>query len=169
MRFDRAFWLDARRRNFIYLSDRYGELPVYFNLLPFTHTPTLLCFYGGSYARAAAQLSDEQIVARAVAILTEIFGAVVTPPLSYLRTRWYTDPFARGSYSYVPVGASLADVDQLAQPVGERLLFAGEATVREYYGTVAAAMISGLREAKRLLGRGQIDLITGPAPEIGCS
>ena len=39
---------------------------------------------------------------------------------------------------------------QLGEPVGERLLFAGEATVPEYYGTVHAALVSGLREARRI-------------------
>jgi len=59
-------------------------------------------------------------------------------------------------------------MDELGAPVGERLLFAGEATVPAYYGTVAAAMLSGLRETRRLLGREQIDLTTGPSPALGC-
>ena len=38
-----------------------------------------------------------------------------------------------------------------AEPESERLYFAGEATIREYEGTVHGAWLSGLREAERLL------------------
>ena len=42
-------------------------------------------------------------------------------------------------------------MDTLADPVGGRVLFAGEATNASYYGTLHGAMLSGIREAKRLL------------------
>jgi polyamine oxidase len=40
----------------------------------------------------------------------------------------------------------------LAEPVSERLLFAGEATHEEFFATVHGAYMSGIREAKRILG-----------------
>lgn len=169
LEFERSFWSEARRRNFVYLSDRYGEFPLYFDLGRYTRRPTLLCFYGGRFAREAAALDDEQVTTRVLQILEQMFPGAVHPPVRVARTRWFSDPFSYGSYSYVPVGASLEDMDRLGDPVGARLLFAGEATVPAYYGTVAAAMISGLREARRLLGRSAIDLSTGPAPDVGCS
>jgi len=58
--------------------------------------------------------------------------------------------FSRGSYSNVPVGASYADYRALARPVGETLLFAGEATSATYPATVHGAYLSGLREARRV-------------------
>lgn len=36
----------------------------------------------------------------------------------------------RGSYSFVAVGASAGEYDTLAEPVGQRLLFAGEHTCK---------------------------------------
>jgi monoamine oxidase len=42
----------------------------------------------------------------------------------------------------------------LGAPEGTTLLFAGEATEPEYYGTVHAALLSGLREARRIGGEG---------------
>ena len=168
LRFERAFWLEPERRTTVYLSDTYGELPIYFDLTRFSGAPTLLCFCGGSFARRLASQDDAQVRTRVLAILREMFGDDVPPATQFVRTRWYADPFALGSYSYIPVGASAADMDALGAPVGERLLFAGEATVPAYYGTVAAAMLSGLREARRLLGRESFDLTTGPAPMLGC-
>ena len=42
--------------------------------------------------------------------------------------------------------------DTLPEPVGARLLFAGEATSEDYPSTVHGAYLSGLREAERVLG-----------------
>lgn len=39
----------------------------------------------------------------------------------------------------------------LGDAVGERLMFAGEATNPEWFGTVHGAYLSGLREADRIL------------------
>jgi monoamine oxidase len=41
--------------------------------------------------------------------------------------------------------------DTLAEPVGERLYFAGEHTNRLYRGTVHGAFLSGLEAAKEVL------------------
>ena len=76
-----------------------------------------------------------------------------------------------GSYIYLPVGASVADIDALALPVGDRLLFAGEATSRSYSGYVHGAVLTGIREAERLLGKeGQgVELESGLVVELGCN
>ena len=72
-------------------------------------------------------------------------------PTQTLTTRWEDEPFSRGVYSHVAVGASSADYDVMAEPLWEeRLLFAGEATCREHPATVAGAFISGVREAGRV-------------------
>ena len=66
-------------------------------------------------------------------------------------TRWAEDPFARGSYSYLHVGASPDDHDLLGTPSG-RVQLAGEATWSDDPATVHGALLSGLRAAGRLLG-----------------
>ena len=53
---------------------------------------------------------------------------------------WSDDAFARGSYSYLGVGSTPADVECLAAPLGDGALrFAGEATSREHLATAAGA------------------------------
>lgn len=168
-RFERSFWREARRRNFVYLSDTYGEFPFFFDYTTYGGTPALVGFYSGTFARAQATRSDEEVRDRVMAIFTEIYGSGIGAPTHFARTHWTTDPLAGGSYSYVPVGGSLSDMDILGEPAGERLLFAGEATVPAYYGTVHAAFISGVREAKRLLQTESVQLSSGPAPEVGCA
>ncbi len=79
-------------------------------------------------------------------------------------TRWAEDPFALGSYSYLAVGSSPADRDALAEPIDDRLLFAGEATSSGGYpGTVHGALRSGVREAERVGALG----IDGPVVVVG--
>jgi N1-acetylpolyamine oxidase len=38
-------------------------------------------------------------------------------PKSVLRSCWHSAPYTRGSYSYVAVGSTGADIDLLAQPL----------------------------------------------------
>jgi Flavin containing amine oxidoreductase len=64
--------------------------------------------------------------------------------------------FAMGSYAYIAVGTTPADLDVLAEPVDDRLFFAGEATVRAHWATVHRAYVSGLREAAPISGRREI-------------
>lgn len=76
-------------------------------------------------------------------------------------TRWRQDEYARGSYSYVAAGSSGNDYDFLAAPVSParngpmvprpRLFFAGEHTMRNYPATVHGALLSGLREAGKVI------------------
>ncbi|MBA0657767.1 hypothetical protein Goklo_010034 [Gossypium klotzschianum] len=79
-----------------------------------------------------------------------------------LKSKWGSDPLFLGSYSYVAVGSSGADLDTMAEPLPKlgstdsdhhplQILFAGEATHRTHYSTTHGAYFSGLREANRLL------------------
>src|SRR5688572_20933263 len=72
---------------------------------------------------------------------------VLPEPDGWLVTRWAADPFALGSYSFLPPGATPDDRKALAAPVGDRLFFAGEATSVEYPATVHGAYLSGRRAA----------------------
>jgi monoamine oxidase len=67
-------------------------------------------------------------------------------------TRWASDPFTCGAYSHVPPGGSYDDYHTLAQPIGRRLFFAGEATSIRYPSTVHGAYESGERAAQEVLG-----------------
>ena len=74
-------------------------------------------------------------------------GRRVPEPLAMIRTSWSADPWARGSYSFLPVGADPALRADLAQPIGDRLFIAGEATSSSAPATVHGALESGRRVA----------------------
>ena len=76
--------------------------------------------------------------------------SVVPDPVAVACTRWGGDANAARSSSYVAVGASGDDYDELGRPEG-RVLFAGEHTCREHPDTVGGAMLSGWRAARHAM------------------
>src|SRR5262249_51224561 len=80
----------------------------------------------------------------------KIFGRGIPDPESLVTTRWSQDIFSYGSYSYLSVGATGEDYEAMAQPVADRLFFAGEATHSKYLATTHGAYLSGIREANRI-------------------
>jgi len=143
LKFDQPFWPDA---DVIGLAGSDQPVSMLINGETFADAPLLVGLRGGSDARAREALNDQDAVAQVVAALK------APNPTGSLVTRWAEDPFARGSYSFVAVGSSPDDMEVLGEPVGERLLFAGEATNPEYFATVHGAYLSGVREAERILG-----------------
>ncbi|MEN9785788.1 MAG: hypothetical protein RLZZ299_1052 [Pseudomonadota bacterium] len=132
-------------------ADGEGVFPEFHDLSDLAGAPVLVGLYAGGFARELqAGADDAEIVAAALAVLAEVHGTAVPDPVATLVTHWTRDPYARGSYVYLPPGATLDDIAALAEPEGERLLFAGDSTVPDAYGNVHAAVRSGLREARRL-------------------
>jgi lysine-specific histone demethylase 1 len=59
----------------------------------------------GEAALSFEQQSTESMVAACMALLRRCFGKRVPEPISTHCTAWQSDEFAKGSYSYVGVGA----------------------------------------------------------------
>ena len=145
--FDDMFWDDVTLIN--YMSSDGSPMWEFFNLNGFGK-PILLGFTAGDHARQVEQLSDEQIVSEAMSHLEKMYGDETLQPVDYLRTKWSSDPFAKGAYSYAGVGTLESDYAALAAPVMDRVFFAGEATYIENLATVNGAYLSGLREAANI-------------------
>ncbi|CAI5532983.1 unnamed protein product [Closterium sp. Naga37s-1] len=112
----------------------------------------------GEYAERMAKMSDEEVINDAKAKMARMFPQYRKKPLEPLATwiqRWTAEPYSRGAYSYARVGVRgnedhCTDYDVMALPEG-RVLFAGEHTIWQYQATVHGALLSGVREAKRVL------------------
>jgi monoamine oxidase len=100
----------------------------------------------------AAELRERAMVAAAKALGVE--EAVVRAELrGFYAHNWSTDDRSRGAYSWVPVGGLEASAE-MCVPVGDVLFFAGEHTdTTGHWGTVHAALGSGLRAARQILER----------------
>jgi polyamine oxidase len=94
----------------------------------------------------------------ALGMLAEAVGGPCPAPTAIAVTSWASDPYSRGAYTHIPPGADPADADLLGEPVGGRLLFAGEHTQSARLAYADGAMTSGIREAKRLLRRPDVRL-----------
>jgi len=114
--------------------------------------PILLGFNAAAFGRAIESWSDEQIVASAMQTLRTLFGRGIPDPTDYQITRWASDPFARGSYSFNALGSLPAMRNDLARSIDGRIFFAGEATAPDYFGTVHGAYLSGVRAAQEIIG-----------------
>ena len=109
---------------------------------------------GGPRSQALDGMDAEEIGRRACATLGKIFGLETDYVLKLLMGcythDWKHDAFTRGAYSYVGTGGLNAS-RQMTDPVADTLYFAGEHTdVTGHWGTVHAAMRSGLRAAAQI-------------------
>ena len=131
-----------------YVSERAADLPMF---LTVPGQPVLMGFVGGPPAKRFEARGERATVAEAHRLLKRMLGSGLPAPTRSVVTRWAHDPFAYGSYSHVPVGATSKAYDALAAPAHERLFFAGEATNRQYRATVHGALMSGLRAVQQAL------------------
>ena len=126
------------------------QIPEYYTLDQAVGVPILFGFTAGAQARRFEQLDLPTISASTMASFRKIFGRSVPEPEIVMQTRWSSDPYSYGSYSYISLGAKTEYYDTLARPIDNRVFFAGEATHRTYPGTVHGAYLSGVREANRV-------------------
>jgi monoamine oxidase len=157
--FRTPFWEEierARYRGVSFFHSPETAFPTFWSALP-ERAPLLVAWAGGPKAARLSGAAAPEIVQQAVANLGSILGARAgiekRLAASWIHD-WQQDPFARGAYSYVAVGAHGAR-RALAEPLRDTLFFAGEAADYEgEHGTVAGALQSGTRAALEALRAG---------------
>ncbi|KAF2324655.1 hypothetical protein GH714_015946 [Hevea brasiliensis] len=134
-------------------TDRRGHCFMFWNVKKTVGAPVLIALVVGKAAVDGQRISSSDHVSHALMVLRKLFGEAVVPdPVASVVTDWGRDPFSYGAYSYVAIGSSGEDYDILGRPIENCLFFAGEATCKEHPDTVGGAMMSGLREAVRIIG-----------------
>ena len=149
LRFAKAFWpMDF---------DWFGQIPSdgrgwgeWVSLVRPLKQPVLIGFQAGPEADAVEALGDGQVIASAMAALRQLHGQAIPEPLGAQITRWRSDPFAVGAYSFQAVGSTPDMRRELARPIADRIFFAGEATSVDHFGTTHGAYLSGLRVAAEI-------------------
>lgn len=118
----------------------------------------LIAYAGGPQAESWLQRPEADVIDSLLAALSQAAGGDVRPHLvAAHRTGWRDHAWTRGSYSAaVPGGHAARRV--LAQPLHERILFAGEATHPTWFTAVHGAWASGERAAREAL-----DVLAGVA------
>jgi len=104
-------------------------------------------------------LSDDDLVKEVLRTLRTLFSDDAVPePLASKATRWGSDEFSRGCYTFLPPGTSDQDFHILQSPINGngdslvlegsetmRLFWAGEHTTSLHPSMAHGAMLSGIR------------------------
>ena len=113
-RFDERFWpTSARRMTFVSDDHRF---PTWIDTTHHAGHPTLIVFYNPLATPGMPRLSLDERAAVALDVLRTMIPDAPDPVAVHM-TDWTNDPLANGSYSYVPVGGSPADM-RPARPPG---------------------------------------------------
>ena len=113
--------------------------------------PIVEGFFGGRLARDLEEAGEAAFGQFAIDELAAHLGGDIRPRLRAIAvSAWHRDPFARGSYSHALPGKAGARAT-LADPVDDRLFFAGEACSLESFSTAHGAFETGVAAAEAVL------------------
>ncbi len=113
--------------------------------------PMIEGYFGGVLATELERQGLDGMTAFALDELAGLFGADLRKRLRPIaHSAWVLDPLANGSYSCALPGHA-DDRAVLAQPVDDRLFFAGEACSIEFFGTAQGAYLSAVAAADRII------------------
>lgn len=124
----------------------------------------LMSLVSGREAVACEWLSPEDVVQEVMETLRTMFSAIHVPhPTRWKTTKWGSDRFSRGSYTFLGPGTTDADFHILQSPCNGngdgillegsetmRLFFAGEHTTALHPSMAHGAMLSGIRAAREI-------------------
>jgi monoamine oxidase len=114
---------------------------------------TALCTIevAGKFGADLAASGEPEMVSFALDWLTGLYGADMRRAVKRTSaTRWNHEPWTLGAFSAAAPGGQWARA-ALAEPVRDRIFFAGEATHETLWGTVGGAWASGERAADAVL------------------
>ncbi|TAE03287.1 MAG: FAD-dependent oxidoreductase [Bacteroidetes bacterium] len=151
--FEKSFW-DNKVQYYGYTSPVLGMYNYFLNTRTFSDVNCLVTFGLGQYGLAMESQTNKQIQDDIMKILKKIFGNSIPNPKKMLITRWNSDKFSYGAYSYNAIGSDKNDYKELGKDLLNRVFFAGEHTSPEYRATVHGAYLSGIREAEKIMDLG---------------
>ena len=152
LQFSEAFW-PLNVQYFGFQSAVKGKWPYFMNYRTFSDQNMLLALSFGTYSSRVEAQPDAAIQAEIMDILSTMFGDEILQPEQLIVTRWSQDPHTLGAYSFIGSDVRPRDFNRLAQPVANRLFFAGEHTIFNYHGTVHGAYLSGISAAEKIIAR----------------
>jgi polyamine oxidase len=159
LRFDEPFWRTSGLPHAMIFPRDSGAPAVWaIGLDAFGAGPVLAFQIFHSAAGHVLGADPEDAAQWVLDLLADAIGRSCPAPAAVAVTSWANDRYSGGAYTHIPPGASPADADVLGEPIGGRVLFAGEHTQSRRLAYADGAMTSGIREAKRLIGQPSVRL-----------
>lgn len=131
------YWVDDQVFNVLNLSKIYQQ-------------PTYLMLFGGSMSAWIDHASDHDVWQMITNSVKHLHTLPIQPK-QLIITRWGSDPWSHGSFSFPSLQYSHALHDVFKRPIENRLFFAGEHCHPQYAGTVHGAYLSGRHTAEALM------------------
>lgn len=88
LQFDSCFWTKSLY-SICYASENRGEFRWFYNQLPSTDSPVLIGFLTAELARKMEELSDEEIVSKALKVLSTMYPGKMTKLVKSFVTRYH--------------------------------------------------------------------------------
>ncbi len=149
---DTAFW-DVDKQYIGITPETKGKFNYFLNLSKFSDENALMTFTFGDYSKTVEAMTDAEVRAEIMDHLRTMYGTSIPDPTAMVRTKWISNEYSFGSYSYVLTNGTSKAYEILAEPLGNQIYFAGEHTSFDYRGTVHGAYESGVTASKLLLRR----------------
>ncbi|HEX2869328.1 MAG TPA: NAD(P)/FAD-dependent oxidoreductase [Ignavibacteriales bacterium] len=152
LEFKSVFWEDSIAPGLGFLLSDAG-IPTWWTQLP-SHLPVITGWIAGPSSEDISQMSESEIIDKALGALSYIFGqspeSLKDKLVSGRAADWNHDPFTLGAYSYKTLGTKNA-IREASEAVKDTIYFAGEAFYEGYaMGTVEAALTTGRDAAAKL-------------------
>ncbi|XP_047486049.1 spermine oxidase-like [Penaeus chinensis] len=164
MGWESAWWRDQQGLNLnlqvIFTQDIPKEMSWLYGIMEYLtihqQNEMLQGFVTGEEAIAMESIPEATLKKHLQWHLANATGMNVPEPIFFRRSQWQNNVWVRGSYnSYLKTGGTLKNRSPLAKPAvisgKPMLLWAGEHTHSTRYGTVDGAIVTGEREADRII------------------
>lgn len=113
--------------------------------------PVYLMLFGGPQSEWIDQATDQEVWQHIHRSLSDNFADIPDQAQQILITRWGSDAFTHGSFSF-PLPQHHTQMTQaFHQAINQQMYFAGEHCEQQFAGTVHGAYMSGQQTAERVL------------------
>ena len=110
----------------------------------------MIFFFGGEKGFDVENFPDKYYKIITAFIKNQFGNLIKNNIIEIIHTSWGKDPFTKGSYSFASPGHS-SERELLKKSLEKKVYFAGEATIKSYYGTCHGAYISGVNAANEII------------------
>ncbi|KAF9909531.1 hypothetical protein BX616_011145 [Lobosporangium transversale] len=113
------------KRQMLALETYMSDLANYTSFMPIHNAPIMIAYMANDSADVFEKLTEDEAKEVLICHLAHYFDVLIkdpvgTRPTAVFMTRWNADPFAKGSYTSIPVGAHQSDLAEFETPVGAR-------------------------------------------------